>query len=148
MPILCLQVFPCEAARAQGRQAVPKRKAGVLRACRPPRASKCCNGFCLPVTGQDQGSGPLTRRALQAAWAADSLWAMRSSSAQTSAMRPERTMRPAYEGLTPASNSRTIFSRRGDVALATVWQGLWPAKDAWGALGALALRATGHSPLG
>jgi len=64
---------------------------------------------------------------------AASLCAMRSSSAQTSAMRPEMTMRPAQDGLTPASSSRTIFRRRGDVALARVWQGFW--------LAAVALRA-------
>ncbi|MEO7954314.1 MAG: hypothetical protein ABIR35_09540, partial [Polaromonas sp.] len=40
-----------------------------------------------------------------------SAWLIRSSSAHTSAMRPEMTMRPAHEGLTARSNSRTTRRR-------------------------------------
>jgi hypothetical protein len=40
---------------------------------------------------------------------------MRSSSAHTSAIRPEITIRPAHDGATPASYSLTILRRLGDV---------------------------------
>ncbi len=85
----------------------------------PPAA---CRGVRRRVEYGMSGPVPLSRprrvqaRAQAACASAASRWAMRSSSAQTSAMRPEITMRPAQDGQAVSDDALNPDALRAAVA--------------------------------
>ena len=107
MTILCLQDF----SGCYGRLTMDSQLVSEGNTSRTE--SEGCSGKKVSNSGLSLGQqGSFVEKPCYFHFAQVSRWLIRSSSAQTSAMRPDITIRPAQEGLTAESNSRTTRNWR------------------------------------